>query len=210
MIFMRKLIVTITAPIAFFVLNAQTTFGIHGDVIFSKQKIKANGITITGDDRTSWKAGLISNIPLASQFAFMPQLNLLSKGTKLSFQGVSGESKLTYLELPLNFAYTSNGFFIGLGPVLSYGLSGKEESGGTSTDVKFDGEANPTDDLSHYKAFEFGGDIIAGYKLANGIFFNAHYNMGFSNIYPTSDGDVKNQYFGFGIGYFFNAASSVK
>ena len=200
---MRKLIFTLSLLVAFFTLNAQTTFGIHGNVIFAKEKIKAGGITITGDDRTSWKAGLISNIPLTTEFAFMPQLNLLSKGTKLSFQGVTGESKLTYLELPLNFAYTSKGFFIGLGPVLSYGLSGKEEAGGESTDVKFDGEANPSDNNSHYKAFEFGGDLFAGYKLANGVFFNAHYNLGFSNINPTSDATVKNQYFGIGIGYFF-------
>lgn len=207
---MRKLIFTIVSFIALSAVYAQTSFGIHGDAIFAKQKIKSSGITITGDDRTSWKAGLISNIPLASDFAFMPQLNLLSKGTKISFQGMSGESKLTYLELPLNFVYNSNGFFAGLGPVLSYGLSGKEESDGVSTDVKFDGEQNPTDDNSHYKAFEFGGDIIAGYKLSNGLFFNAHYNLGFSNINPNSDVTVKNQYFGFGIGYFFSATTPAK
>ena len=207
---MRKFIFTIVSFITLSAGYAQTSFGIHGDAIFAKEKIKAGGITITGDDRSSWKAGLISNVPITHQFAFMPQLNILSKGTRLNFQGSKGESKLTYLELPLNFVYTSNGFFAGLGPVLSYGLSGKEESDGVTTDVKFDGEANPTDDNSHYKAFEFGGDVLAGYKLQNGLFFNAFYNWGFSSIYPSSEATVKNQYFGFGIGYFFNIPVPVK
>jgi hypothetical protein len=205
---MRKLILVFASVIALSSAHAQTTFGIHADGILASQKIKSSGLTISGDNRFSWKAGLVANTPIADQISFMPQLNLLSKGTKFNFGGTTGESKLTYLELPLNFVYNTNGFFVGLGPVLSYGLSGKEESGGQSTDVKFDGDANSTDDNSHYKAFEFGGDIIAGYKLANGVFFNAHYNTGFSNINPSSDATVKNHYFGFGIGYFFSGGAS--
>jgi hypothetical protein len=221
--------------------QAQTTFGVHGNGILASMKGEFkddNGETQKqeGKNRFSWKAGVFANVPLAETFSFMPQLNLLSKGTKIDqkesvdFFGTTysvdlkGESKLTYLELPLYFVYNSysetGGFFGGVGPVLSYGIGGKEEitstvtiGGDTQTesgeyDVKFDGKENSdNDNVSHYKALEFGAGIIAGYRLANGLFINAHYNLGLSNISPDKDSKVKNRYVGFGIGYTFGGGN---
>jgi hypothetical protein len=217
--------------------QAQTSFGIHANGILANAKGEYkddNGNTqdVEGKNRFSWKAGVFANVPLSESFSFMPQLNLLSKGTKVdqtysdnvlgtTFSiNAKGESKLTYLELPLYFVYNSysetGGFFGGVGPVVSYGLGGKENVTTTTTmgsnsektsgsyDVKFDGKENTeADEVSHYKALDFGAGIIAGYRLANGLFINAHYNLGLSNISPDKDSKVKNNYVGFGIGYFF-------
>jgi hypothetical protein len=87
------------------------------------------------------------------------------------------------------------------------GFGGSEE-----IKVKFDGEKNDgdlqnPDDIPeevHLKAFEFGGNVLAGYRFSNGLFIQANYNHGFSNISPDDNSKVKNKYFGLGIGYFFN------
>ena len=180
----------------------------------------------------------MAQVPISYNLSFMPQLNLLSKGGKLDqsetsdFGGttvtetIKADAKLTYVELPLNFVYTTadaeeglGGFFIGIGPNIGFGLGGKidgtytisalgqTESEPLDTDVKFDGksddELDSNDEDAHFKRLDFGANIIAGYQLSNGLFINAHYTHGFSNINPNSGIESKNRYFGFGIGYFF-------
>ncbi len=210
---MKKVTIVLAFLVTCQLVVAQAQFGVHANGIIASQSIKASGFKFTSDGRFSWKAGLVANVPASEQVSFMPQLNLVSKGSKFNFEEVKTESQLTYLELPLNFVYNSGGFFGGIGPVLSYGLGGNETvTQGTETEkmkVKFDGKEDGADEFSHYKAFEFGGNIIAGYKLESGLFFNAHYNFGLSNIAPTTEGTAKNNYFGFGIGYFFSVGGSA-
>jgi Outer membrane protein beta-barrel domain len=137
---------------------------------------------------------------------------------------------MSFIEIPLNIAYTSpsedgSGFFGGLGPVLSLGVGGKSEGSATiktvipgfvdnttTTDfsgkIKFDGKKNDgTDGNFHLKGFEFGGNVFAGYRLSNGVFAKASYNIGFSNLSPDDKSVVKNSYFGITIGYFFGAGA---
>jgi hypothetical protein len=97
----------------------------------------------------------------------------------------------------------SGSFFAGIGPALGYGISGKAESDGESQDVHFGSSDN--DD---YKAFEFSGNILAGYEFSNGFFVSANYNHGFSNIIngAGSDATGKNNYIGIRIGYKFGGA----
>lgn len=141
---------------------------------------------------------------------------------------LKGNAKLVYLELPLNVVYSTGGeeggFFIGLGPSIGFGLSGEFEGDYTisamgqsetepfNVDMKFDGkkddEVDPNDDAWHFKRFDFGANIIAGYQLGNGFFINAHYNHSFSDIDPNDDIETKNRYFGIGIGYFFGRTAS--
>ena len=229
--------------VSFISANAQSSFGVHANGILANAKSEYkddNGQTVEqeGKNRFSWKAGVFASVPLSETFSFMPQLNLLSKGAKVDESGsenilgstyswnIKGESKLTYLELPLYVVYNSisetGGFFGGVGPVISYGMGGKvdatytESFGGTtettneSAKVKFDGKKNATDEYAHFKGLEVGAGIIAGYRLSNGLFINAHYNLGLSNIEPNDDSKLKNKYVGFGIGYFFGGGGTAK
>jgi hypothetical protein len=139
----------------------------------------------------------------------MPQLNVLAKNSSISEGTDNVDINMTYVELPLNFVYTSNGFFAGVGPSIAFGVGGKFKSAGDEADIKFDGKKDATDDKVHLKGLDFGGQIIAGYKLPSGLFFNVLYNHGFSNISPESDETMKNKYFGFGIGYFFGGGASA-
>ena len=228
---MKKIFLAFLMSASVYALQAQSSFGVHANGIMANAKDETDGSESTDTKyRFSWKAGLVASVPLTDQISFAPQLNLLSKGFKIdesqSFEGmtvsVKAETQLTYLELPLNFVYHANtpeeGFFVGLGPSVSYGVGGKAKfdynlagmSGSEESDIKFDGEKNDqsSDNIPetiHLKAFEFGGNVIAGYRLSSGLFIQANYNQGFSNISPDDGTKIKNRYFGLGIGYFFGS-----
>lgn len=150
--------------------------------------------------------GIFTHVPLSTNFNFRPALNFTQKGgkLKLDFAGQTDEVKTTinYLEVPLDFVYkAAGGFFVGAGPALAYALSGKNKYDDNTPDEKLEiGSDENNDDL---KAFEFSGNLLAGYQLANGLTFMLNYNLGLSNLNPSddSDEDVKNRYFGIRIGY---------
>lgn len=140
--------------------------------------------------------------------SFQPALNFVQKGTKLEQDDVKDIVTYNYLEVPLNFVYRTQkeqGFFIGAGPSVAFGLSGKEKysdfQNSADSKVKF---GSGDDEV---KSIEFGVNALAGYKFGNGFLFSANYNLGLSNIQNGSSdemGTVKNRYFAFKIGYSFN------
>jgi hypothetical protein len=139
----------------------------------------------------------------------MPQLYVLSKGSRFDLQAASYSSKLTYIEVPLLFTYnTPVGFFVGTGPSISFGIGGNESvtrnGQMTTSSVKFDGKEDGNDQFSHYKRADVGGQVLACFHLPQGFFVNAHYSFGLSNVSPNddSDGKIKNRYFGIGLGKF--------
>jgi len=210
---MRKIfLATIFSVAVFAVANAQATFGVHVGGTIASQEWKEGSVSLKADSKFGWKVGGVANMPLSTNIAFMPQLNVMAKNSQMDLTDLGGDKtdiKLTYIELPLNFVYTSGGFFGGVGPTIAYGVGGKIKSGSDEADVKFDGEKDATDDNFHLKGLDFGGQVIVGYKLPSGLFFNALYNLSFSNISPEDGGSVKNKYFGFGIGYFFGGGASA-
>jgi hypothetical protein len=232
---MKKLLLLAVVIAAASFTHAQVSVGIHGNVIGASMKNSEDGQDFDFDTRISWKGGLVAWVPLTTNLNFMPQLNVLSKGGKIEesessdlggatiTETIKANAKLNYIELPLNFVYSTGaeegGFFIGIGPSIGFGFGGKIDGDYTFTapgvsesepfdfDVKFDGktddELDADDEAAHYKRFDFGANVIAGYRLSNGVFINAHYNYSFSNINPNAGIESKNRYFGIGIGYFF-------
>lgn len=211
--------------------SAQVKFGIHINGIGAGGKIENTdeGETIKVDLKTrlSWKAGAVAFVPLSSNISFVPQLNILSKGGKISdeysesSEGVEyriaaeGKTQLSYLEVPLNIAFTTQNFWVGLGPSLSYGIGGKAknsitisadgkviESAEDESKVKFDGKSGNGDEI-HLKALEIGANFTTGYQFKNGLFVQANFNFGLSNISPDEGSTWKNRYFGVGVGYLF-------
>lgn len=224
------LLVLLSAGVAL-AANAQVSFGVHANGIGAggKMESEVEGETIKFDlkNRFSWKAGAVAFVPIAPNFTIMAQLNLLSKGGKISesysesYEGTDYsietkmEARLTYIEVPLNITYSSENFWVGAGPSLSYGIGGKStssfvtkadgkvvESSEEEGKVKFDGKADNSDDL-HLKALEMGANFTAGYKFNNGLFVQANFNLGLSNISPAENSTWKNRYFGIGVGYVF-------
>ncbi|KAA2245128.1 PorT family protein [Chitinophaga agrisoli] len=186
---------------------AQVSFGLKAGYSNSNIKFEDN----EGISRLSaWHAGVIADLSLSEDFSLQPQLLVSAKGAQQGGVSVGGlnvggtKMSLTYLELPVNFMYKikagSGKFFIGVGPYIAYGIGGKIGD----QKIKFDGksfeEVGEGDENAHLKALDFGGNILAGYELKNGLLFSINYSMGLTDI-SADDEKSKNNYFGVSVGY---------
>jgi hypothetical protein len=210
---MKKITITLIAALLVSTAFSQR-IGIQAAGILASQSVSASGISLHSGSRFSWKAGLVGDMRIGGSFRFMPQLNVVSKGSKFNIDFGAGEasskSNLTYVEVPLLVTYnTPVGLFFGAGPSIAFGIGGKESvtdnNETTTATVNFDGRTDVNDGKSHYKRMDIGAEILAGYNLPKGLFVNVHYSFGLSSVAPgdASDGKVKNRYFGFGVGKFF-------
>lgn len=212
---------------------AQVNFGLQVGGNLGNAKSESTYLGTTTKDKTDPKFGFligaVAEIPVASNFAFRPELNFIQKGAKSDLtETIDGttfsdkdETTLNFIELLLNVIYKvpagSGTFFIGAGPSIGYGISGKSKwtstmTGGPSesgtTDIKFDGKKDATDDKVHLKALDFGANILAGYKLPMGVFFNIGYTMGFSNLSPYENYSIKTNGLALKIGYMFGGSNA--
>lgn len=192
-----------------FAQKPHSSFGINAGVTFASYKVKDESVSITAKSKIGFTAGVTASMPLGQNFSFRPSLNYTQKGGKYSESGFTDKTTFNYLELPLNFVYNTssdNGkFFIGAGPSLSLGLSGKDkyEEAGVSeeSDIKF---GNGDDD--DLKALDAGINFLAGYEFAGGFFIAANYYAGLSNLAISTAGDngkMHNRYFGARVGVMF-------
>ena len=206
---MKKIIICAFVAVFFMasVVNAQQArFGFSGGTVLSRINTKVDNQKDNSDSRLGFTLGVMGDVPLGGQFSFQPALNFLQKGGKET-QEIGGTKEtytviLNYLEVPFNFVFRSKGekghFIAGLGPVLSYGISGKAKY---SANGQTNSETLHFGDNSGIKAFEFGGNIQAGYESSNGILVTLGYNTSLSNLSSNSQSSFKNNYFGLRIGY---------
>jgi hypothetical protein len=179
--------------------------------------------------RSTWRAGVITDHHLWKKLYLQPQLLLNSKGRnyKVSYtrempQELSDRTQLLYLELQANMVFKqqlgSGKFFAGAGPYVGRGIGGSARRKGY---VEVNGEKNyfdvklpakfvnnvpiPADENRvYFEPNDVGLNLQAGYELKNGLFFNAVYSLGLTNLYHSpADPNPKNTYFGISVGYFF-------
>ncbi len=211
---MKKLIFLLTAVTALSIhAHAQKSqVGITAGTAISKYKAKVGSISISPKSNTGFTAGVFANIAAGNSLVFQPALNWVQKGGKTdeSANGYIYKTSLitSHIEVLANTLYSSNGFFAGGGPSLSFGIAGtsKEEDNGIKTSEKVKFGNSDDDDM---KSFDLGANIVAGYQLKNGFLIAANYNIGLSNLAPGSDpdkGKLKSSYFGIRLGYVINKA----
>ena len=200
--------------------KAKTSFGVISGINLQNLTGKDyNGDKLTNDMILGYHAGVNIQIPIAPQFYFQPGLLFSTKGAKNSIGSITSTTKLSYIEMPLNLVYKAmlgNGYFmLGFGPYIGYGIGGKVTTKGgdleLETDVEFKNVVETSDPLltTYYKAFDVGGNIFAGYQMANGIFGQFNTQMGLVAINPedkrvtNDDSSVKNTGFGVSVGFRF-------
>jgi hypothetical protein len=185
---------------------AQVSFGVKAG--FSSSSVSFD--ESEGTKRlAAFHAGVIADLSLAESFSLQPQLLYSAKGVKVpdidaNLNVTTASYKLNYLELPVNFLYKPQvgpgKLFVGAGPYLALGLSGKYQD----IKVKFDGkkaeDLDETDENIHAKALDAGANFLAGYELNNGLLFSINYSLGLTNIDPDGS-KSKNGYFGISVGY---------
>lgn len=201
---MKKLLVF--AVLASFSLVATAQ---EEDVRFGA-KVGVNLASISGDNtdgfdgRTSFHLGSVVEIPITDKLAFQPEVLYSSQGAKLenTLLGVSVKTttKLDYINIPLIAKYyVAQGLSIQAGPHIGFLISAKSKIETIGTD-------NETDIDDNIKSIDFGLNFGLGYQLDMGVFFDARYSLGLSNINDTATSDdikQKNSVIQLSVGYKF-------
>lgn len=231
---MKKTIAVILFAVITNTLSAQVSFGVQvgANIAFGKATYDNTGLptVFTNDPKIGFLGGVLSEIPISGKFAFRPEINFIQKGSKsnttLSIYEQDNKITLNYIEMPLNVIYKlpvgKGNFFFGLGPSIAYGISGRNKltdpndpTNNENKAVTFDGKKDPGndpryDDKYHLKAFDFGANILAGYKLKMGVFFKLGYTYNFPDLDPNDYNGYKNRGLNICAGYLFGGSGSSK
>ena len=181
--------------------------------IYAQDQIKfglkagVNFANLVGDDidgaetRVGLNLGGLVEIPVSEKFSFQPELAYSQYGTTNNDEGSDISINLDYLTLPLLAKfYVAEGFSLEGGPQLGFKLKGEVEVDNVSVDLE-DG----------IKGFDYGITGGVGYSLPMGIFFQARYYYGLSDVFDdfqiedveVESGDIKNAAFQLSVGYKF-------
>ena len=107
--------------------------------------------------------------------------------------GVDFTGKLDYVNIPIMADFTiAEGFSLQGGPQIGINVTSKEEAG----DIEVESDA---------ESLDIGTGIGAQYELPMGLFFQARYMVGLTDVFDT-DGEFsnKNSVISLSVGWFFN------
>jgi hypothetical protein len=209
---MKKIILLTSALVmTCSVINAQkTTFGIKGGIqqtTISLNVDEGEDVKYTAESPgIGFLVGAVADIKLCANFSIQPNLLFSYKGGKMIILGAGDVSAIS-VDLPINALYHHNGFFIGAGPNISYGLSAKVKPyDDGDEDMDFykaeDGEDAPI------KRFEIGVNATMGYQFPAGFGISANFTRGLNNLINDKDmaEAVKFNFKQFGVSftYMFN------
>ena len=139
------------------------------------------------DSRSGLHFGIVAELELGDNFSVQPELLYSIQGAKYkdSFSGVPGEitDKLDFILLPVMAKYyIVNGFSLEAGPQFGILLSAKSkaEAGGETAE----------DDIDTYRNFDMALNGGIGYELPIGIFIQARYSLGVTNIIEDTNDSI--------------------
>lgn len=212
---MKKLVVAIAMlgiSVGAFAQGQPMGFGIKAGVNFPKYNFSGGSNTVETDASTNFHVTAFLDAPIFTDYLYVqPGLSLQGKGAKFAEGSFVGEDfrvtqNTMWLEVPVNIvAKAPTGqmghLFVGAGPYLGFGLSGKNKLSGenSSTDLGDFKFGNDEDQ----KGLDFGLNFIAGYQLNSGLIIHGGYGLGLTNLAPNGSGDVKqtNRVWTVGLGF---------
>jgi hypothetical protein len=187
------------------------SFGVKAGVNFSKLTTSSSGISVTSATLTGFHVGAVADVGLGS-WSLQPGLLFSTKGGSYGNGSSNGSLKLTlnYIEVPVNLLYNIpvgvGKVFIGAGPYVGLGVSGKgtttgsatsSGSGTETTNITFGSGPNDT------KNPDYGINILGGMRFTSGLSLSAGYGIGLANLSNDNSGTIKNNVLSFSVGYFF-------
>lgn len=203
---MKKTFVVFTAfAISCATVKAQNvSFGIKAGIQQNNLQLKSKQDGEWGRQEISgvgFHVGGIADISLSKQFSVQPQLLFNLKSVAMTSQS---KINMYALDVPVNFLYKTGGFFAGIGPNLSYGLSAKSKTDGDEATNLYKKENVEGDgQQSTFKRFELGANATLGYTFKNKILISANYMQGLSNIagYNADHQKYNTRFVGLSVGY---------
>lgn len=203
---MKKLMLTVAITVGTILTsNAQS----DSKVVQLGAKGGVNFASVTGDDfdspdsRTSFNAGIVAEVPYSERFSLQAEVFYSGQGFEVEDINFAGanintnkiEYQLDYIQVPLLAkVYLIEGLNVYAGSQIGFKVN--EEIDYESGDVNVDDTILP-----EAQDFDFSGTVGAGYKFDNGLFVDARYNYGFSDL--IKDTDSHNSVIQAGVGFMF-------
>jgi hypothetical protein len=187
-------------------------FGFKAGLNFSTLKASSNGITLTSSNSTGFHIGAVADIGFEN-VSLQPGILYSTKGGTYGSDAEAGGSvKLTlnYIEVPVNILYhfpvVVGKVFIGGGPYVGYGISGKGTLTGSATST---GSGTESQNLTFgsgpddTKNPDYGINFLGGIRFKTGLSLSIGYGLGLGNLSNDTSGTIKNNVTSVSIGYFF-------
>ncbi|PVW15685.1 porin family protein [Marixanthomonas spongiae] len=183
----------------------EVRLGAKGGVNFSSLSGKGFDAFDDPEGRTSFHLGLLAEIPLSERFSIQPEVLYSGQGFDLvSREGADDtEVQLDYINVPVMAkVYIVEGLYAEAGPQIGFNVKNEIDS---DPDDFGSGETELDGDM--FNDVDFSVGVGAGYRFNNGLFLNARYNFGLSDIVNNEDlpveVDAKNTVFAVSAGYSF-------
>ena len=167
-------------------------------------KIGMNYANVRGDLDTDARMrlhlGAMLEFPLNYRTFIQAELLYSAQGFKIDEAGTENEISLNYLALPIIGKYEFiPGFSIETGPRFAT-LSSVTDSQDTDTNEFYDS----------FSDFDFGWDFGLGYKFESGMYLQARYTLGLSDINNVEDNSISyyNSVAQLSIGYLFKTRNN--
>jgi len=206
---MKKIILLIVAFFAFSAMFSQgIIFGVKAGVNLANLNTSISEVNDEFEMRTAFHVGGVADVSITDQFSIQPELIYSSVGTKFEESEGGATAKFQYIINYLNIPfmakyYVAEGFSLQAGPQVGFVLSATDK-----LEISGAGELDGTEEedaKDDYESIDFGLGFGAAYKMNNGLFFDARYGLGLSNIAVEIDNDewVKNNVIQVSVGYMF-------
>mgnify|MGYP003109005581 FL=1 len=183
----------------------EVRLGAKGGVNFSS--FSGDGFDAFDDPegRTSFHIGAFAEIPVSERFSIQPEVLYSGQGFDLvSREGADDtEVQLDYINVPVMAkVYLIEGLYAEAGPQIGFNVKNEIDS---DPDDAGSGEIAINEDVINDIDFSVG--VGAGYRFNNGLFLNARYNFGLTDVFNNEDllidSDAKNSVFAVSAGYSF-------
>jgi len=207
----KLLIITLVAGFAITSSFAQEVkLGAKAGVNFAK---------LTGDDvedadgRTGFHLGVLAEIPFSERWAIQPEILYSQQGLQAKQDFIDGEIetklKLDYINVPIMAKYyITDGLSAEAGTQFGFRAKAEQEievTGGSGDGNEIEGTNDVKDSISGFDAGVGGG---LAYRLDNGLFLQARYIIGLTNVTADDDegafgDDLTNSNLSFSVGFKF-------
>lgn len=180
---MKKILIVLTALAGSFAMQAQgLDFGIKAGANFSNFSGDLNT-----DGITSFHAGAVVELNLVPTFSIQAEGLFSSQGAKYD-DGIEAarDIDLSYISVPVlaKFYVLPEKLSVMAGPQFSFLVDEAEEAFET-------------------KSFDLAASAGVELKIIAGLFAQARYNIGLSNVSDNDEIDIKNNVFQLSVGYYF-------
>ena len=217
---MKKLLV-LSAIALVGMMNAQTKFGVKGGYLMSNLKAESGNMSINSDAKSSFYVGGLVEHKLTDKFALQAELLYADLGGKITEEESAGgyyvkateKDNIGTLLIPISAKYfVANAFSLSAGVNIGFVLSAKAKySLDHNLPSEYAGEiedyldAQNSDFKDNIKTLNVSPFVGAEYSLSNGLFFDARYNFGVTNMVkdPVDDEKATVSFLQIGLGFKF-------